>query len=102
MIRRPPISTLSSSSAASDVYKRQEQTRNAESKWPSSCGGHLCLSHDQGLVQTWTSSPPVPTYRRAQSHKIVASPSTATFPNRLIPPNIHLSIAAMPRASVAD
>ena len=27
MIRRPPRSTLSSSSAASDVYKRQEQTR---------------------------------------------------------------------------
>src|SRR5664280_3871233 len=29
MIRRPPRSTLSSSSAASDVYKRQEQEANA-------------------------------------------------------------------------
>src|SRR5665648_1291587 len=28
MIRRPPRSTLSSSSAASDVYKRQEATQN--------------------------------------------------------------------------
>ena len=28
MIRRPPRSTLSSSSAASDVYKRQEKTAN--------------------------------------------------------------------------
>jgi len=30
MIRRPPRSTLSSSSAASDVYKRQEVTRYQE------------------------------------------------------------------------
>src|SRR5664280_1348584 len=37
MIRRPPRSTLSSSSAASDVYKRQARTR-----LPHGSAGHLC------------------------------------------------------------
>eukprot|EP00656_Telonema_subtile_P012192 TRINITY_DN16124_c0_g1_i3.p1 TRINITY_DN16124_c0_g1~~TRINITY_DN16124_c0_g1_i3.p1 ORF type:complete len:105 (-),score=31.64 TRINITY_DN16124_c0_g1_i3:164-478(-) len=32
MIRRPPRSTLSSSSAASDVYKRQDKKRSKKSK----------------------------------------------------------------------
>src|SRR5674536_128368 len=41
MIRRPPRSTLSSSSAASDVYKRQLLTYNLVQKLPTSRGHHL-------------------------------------------------------------
>eukprot|EP00658_Telonema_sp_P-2_P009650 TRINITY_DN13597_c0_g1_i3.p1 TRINITY_DN13597_c0_g1~~TRINITY_DN13597_c0_g1_i3.p1 ORF type:complete len:233 (-),score=58.42 TRINITY_DN13597_c0_g1_i3:156-854(-) len=42
MIRRPPRSTLSSSSAASDVYKRQVSTQSTgyyKESWASSCVG---------------------------------------------------------------
>eukprot|EP00658_Telonema_sp_P-2_P082817 TRINITY_DN8824_c0_g1_i1.p2 TRINITY_DN8824_c0_g1~~TRINITY_DN8824_c0_g1_i1.p2 ORF type:complete len:106 (+),score=42.30 TRINITY_DN8824_c0_g1_i1:99-416(+) len=38
MIRRPPRSTLSSSSAASDVYKRQYQRRVRGTKQPITMG----------------------------------------------------------------
>eukprot|EP00658_Telonema_sp_P-2_P068048 TRINITY_DN56994_c0_g1_i1.p1 TRINITY_DN56994_c0_g1~~TRINITY_DN56994_c0_g1_i1.p1 ORF type:complete len:155 (-),score=54.97 TRINITY_DN56994_c0_g1_i1:447-911(-) len=40
MIRRPPRSTLSSSSAASDVYKRQEEENPAEVDIPKSLMDH--------------------------------------------------------------
>src|SRR5665648_767540 len=39
MIRRPPRSTLSSSSAASDVYKRQQTGLCRTGKW-------LCCQHE--------------------------------------------------------
>ena len=40
MIRRPPRSTLSSSSAASDVYKRQTENSKSEIGW-----GHQIRSY---------------------------------------------------------
>ena len=42
MIRRPPRSTLSSSSAASDVYKRQALCRVIPTKWRWYCDHRLC------------------------------------------------------------
>eukprot|EP00658_Telonema_sp_P-2_P072697 TRINITY_DN61802_c0_g1_i1.p1 TRINITY_DN61802_c0_g1~~TRINITY_DN61802_c0_g1_i1.p1 ORF type:complete len:118 (+),score=45.58 TRINITY_DN61802_c0_g1_i1:62-415(+) len=58
MIRRPPRSTLSSSSAASDVYKRQVSTQSTGDNnvmgptFPSSSsvGGGVAMSH---LVEAW-------------------------------------------------
>ena len=44
MIRRPPRSTQSRSSAASDVYKRQVQLGD----W---CGYHLLASHHQVILR---------------------------------------------------
>src|SRR5665648_6064 len=41
MIRRPPRSTLSSSSAASDVYKRQEKVRLMQANWIGRSDGLL-------------------------------------------------------------
>src|SRR5674536_139483 len=48
MIRRPPRSTLSSSSAASDVYKRQERDR-------TSGGGDRASDGElyEGVVAAW-------------------------------------------------
>src|SRR5674536_361320 len=40
MIRRPPRSTLSSSSAASDVYKRQDALRRALAGWQLNVDNH--------------------------------------------------------------
>src|SRR5665648_838781 len=61
MIRRPPRSTLSSSSAASDVYKRQ-----ALEAWPlasrSTPGEHSAL--------WWTLARLASTYRRLQKHPL--------------------------------
>eukprot|EP00658_Telonema_sp_P-2_P047564 TRINITY_DN36190_c0_g1_i2.p1 TRINITY_DN36190_c0_g1~~TRINITY_DN36190_c0_g1_i2.p1 ORF type:complete len:102 (+),score=24.21 TRINITY_DN36190_c0_g1_i2:99-404(+) len=51
MIRRPPRSTLSSSSAASDVYKRQEEHGHDLGGWVSQQEGSLdrtlCHTHLQ-------------------------------------------------------
>eukprot|EP00656_Telonema_subtile_P019499 TRINITY_DN20735_c0_g1_i1.p1 TRINITY_DN20735_c0_g1~~TRINITY_DN20735_c0_g1_i1.p1 ORF type:complete len:224 (-),score=45.38 TRINITY_DN20735_c0_g1_i1:83-754(-) len=48
MIRRPPRSTLSSSSAASDVYKRQVSTQSTgESVLPPMAKSSLSLNHGQ-------------------------------------------------------
>ena len=58
MIRRPPRSTLSSSSAASDVYKRQ-----ADTTWVGSKAGEaVCLTqgHTSSKVTTVSSSPMTP------------------------------------------
>eukprot|EP00658_Telonema_sp_P-2_P028177 TRINITY_DN21639_c0_g1_i2.p1 TRINITY_DN21639_c0_g1~~TRINITY_DN21639_c0_g1_i2.p1 ORF type:complete len:142 (-),score=30.82 TRINITY_DN21639_c0_g1_i2:117-542(-) len=44
MIRRPPRSTLSSSSAASDVYKRQYQRRVRDTKRSSAKQNYMYLS----------------------------------------------------------
>src|SRR5665648_1107645 len=46
MIRRPPRSTLSSSSAASDVYKRQSQHRYSKTRI-------LSLTKKRWLVGDW-------------------------------------------------
>src|SRR5674536_92335 len=43
MIRRPPRSTLSSSSAASDVYKRQTLKRHFTRKWDLSNAPSVCV-----------------------------------------------------------
>eukprot|EP00658_Telonema_sp_P-2_P079529 TRINITY_DN7709_c0_g1_i2.p1 TRINITY_DN7709_c0_g1~~TRINITY_DN7709_c0_g1_i2.p1 ORF type:complete len:227 (+),score=55.56 TRINITY_DN7709_c0_g1_i2:104-784(+) len=48
MIRRPPRSTLSSSSAASDVYKRQVLVRDLEAKYQT-----LKSSSDQHEARLW-------------------------------------------------
>eukprot|EP00656_Telonema_subtile_P055986 TRINITY_DN8842_c0_g1_i2.p1 TRINITY_DN8842_c0_g1~~TRINITY_DN8842_c0_g1_i2.p1 ORF type:complete len:107 (-),score=12.02 TRINITY_DN8842_c0_g1_i2:294-614(-) len=45
MRRRPPRSTLSSSSAASDVYKRQVRLSTA-----SNCSCHICASMSRTLA----------------------------------------------------
>eukprot|EP00658_Telonema_sp_P-2_P059294 TRINITY_DN48115_c0_g1_i1.p2 TRINITY_DN48115_c0_g1~~TRINITY_DN48115_c0_g1_i1.p2 ORF type:complete len:137 (-),score=35.55 TRINITY_DN48115_c0_g1_i1:57-467(-) len=49
MIRRPPRSTLSSSSAASDVYKRQECCTDACRK-QAACTSTGCLSTDHPRI----------------------------------------------------
>eukprot|EP00658_Telonema_sp_P-2_P072645 TRINITY_DN61764_c0_g1_i1.p1 TRINITY_DN61764_c0_g1~~TRINITY_DN61764_c0_g1_i1.p1 ORF type:complete len:113 (+),score=28.26 TRINITY_DN61764_c0_g1_i1:71-409(+) len=49
MIRRPPISTLSSSSAASDVYKRQSlRTKSTQTPYAPRCS----TPHDRIAVPT--------------------------------------------------
>ena len=49
MIRRPPRSTLSSSSAASDVYKRQARTRVTSLQGEGIAGSQLLL-HDSATT----------------------------------------------------
>eukprot|EP00658_Telonema_sp_P-2_P082360 TRINITY_DN8695_c0_g1_i6.p1 TRINITY_DN8695_c0_g1~~TRINITY_DN8695_c0_g1_i6.p1 ORF type:complete len:165 (-),score=34.78 TRINITY_DN8695_c0_g1_i6:756-1250(-) len=59
MIRRPPRSTLSSSSAASDVYKRQVSTQSTgcffdacvpEMRHPKGSEGRLCESLTDAII----------------------------------------------------
>src|SRR5664280_860108 len=49
MIRRPPRSTLSSSSAASDVYKRQERDIQELVQWPFDLDVHGFLERPVDL-----------------------------------------------------
>eukprot|EP00656_Telonema_subtile_P000050 TRINITY_DN10017_c0_g1_i3.p1 TRINITY_DN10017_c0_g1~~TRINITY_DN10017_c0_g1_i3.p1 ORF type:complete len:116 (+),score=21.50 TRINITY_DN10017_c0_g1_i3:76-423(+) len=55
MIRRPPRSTLSSSSAASDVYKRQVSTQSTgsrPSRYRRACMGMLCSKQPKDAAGT--------------------------------------------------
>eukprot|EP00658_Telonema_sp_P-2_P023789 TRINITY_DN19544_c0_g1_i7.p1 TRINITY_DN19544_c0_g1~~TRINITY_DN19544_c0_g1_i7.p1 ORF type:complete len:118 (-),score=28.64 TRINITY_DN19544_c0_g1_i7:204-557(-) len=58
MIRRPPRSTLSSSSAASDVYKRQHNTSRSQSsiKDPKARSWHRAKATQFKVVVVFTSS----------------------------------------------
>ena len=59
MIRRPPRSTLDRSSAASDVYKRQEQDKldaNVVAYVAAGVWHHWLLTEDRGFAEAlWLS-----------------------------------------------
>src|SRR5450756_2151223 len=62
MIRRPPRSTQSRSSAASDVYKRQSLDGSSTYKlWNFNIGSTIrCLNCHAGGVTSPTADPPLP------------------------------------------
>eukprot|EP00658_Telonema_sp_P-2_P034054 TRINITY_DN2489_c0_g1_i5.p1 TRINITY_DN2489_c0_g1~~TRINITY_DN2489_c0_g1_i5.p1 ORF type:complete len:117 (-),score=38.99 TRINITY_DN2489_c0_g1_i5:104-454(-) len=68
MIRRPPRSTLSSSSAASDVYKRQYQRRVRG--LPGHHTYHLAQQRDDGGQGLWRQ----PSLRGLRGEKVRAAP----------------------------
>eukprot|EP00657_Telonema_sp_P-1_P000162 TRINITY_DN10291_c0_g1_i1.p1 TRINITY_DN10291_c0_g1~~TRINITY_DN10291_c0_g1_i1.p1 ORF type:complete len:161 (-),score=58.47 TRINITY_DN10291_c0_g1_i1:66-548(-) len=68
MIRRPPISTQSRSSAASDVYKRQLSDRRAQ--WQE-CHPQVARTRRQGQDERIRTCPPQPSY----GDGVYASPS---------------------------
>ena len=54
MIRRPPRSTLDRSSAASDVYKRQDDDIPGLVTIPSLMGSTVVLTDETAVLQRWT------------------------------------------------
>src|SRR5664280_1945247 len=57
MIRRPPRSTLSSSSAASDVYKRQNEAGRAVRPSPGSCTPRWSVHSSANQLRTNDDAP---------------------------------------------
>eukprot|EP00658_Telonema_sp_P-2_P002443 TRINITY_DN10921_c0_g1_i2.p1 TRINITY_DN10921_c0_g1~~TRINITY_DN10921_c0_g1_i2.p1 ORF type:complete len:142 (+),score=23.84 TRINITY_DN10921_c0_g1_i2:111-536(+) len=53
MIRRPPRSTLSSSSAASDVYKRQVLRTDLKTRYNWKRRVRVCSQDDENPVKAW-------------------------------------------------
>eukprot|EP00658_Telonema_sp_P-2_P079297 TRINITY_DN7621_c0_g1_i1.p1 TRINITY_DN7621_c0_g1~~TRINITY_DN7621_c0_g1_i1.p1 ORF type:complete len:348 (-),score=91.85 TRINITY_DN7621_c0_g1_i1:230-1273(-) len=78
MIRRPPRSTLSSSSAASDVYKRQDGAPPASHK-----ASYLDSVADAALVAKSGLAPP---------HPLPPAPPQSEMPPKPTPPNTGINI----------
>ena len=78
MIRRPPRSTLSSSSAASDVYKRQDQR-----EWLRGLGDPMAVDHElgSGQQQTPTLTRRTPGSRRKENVIIISDTVPAGLPH---------------------
>ena len=76
MIRRPQRSTLSSSSAASDVYKRQYEHGIQNRLWTRNTEYEYGLRIGRRFLNTWGFSccygapPPTPQWRMGVSHEI--------------------------------
>src|SRR5450756_3071475 len=82
MIRRPPRSTQSRSSAASDVYKRQ--TVRPTRSWAA--GGRLTIPPTAvGPATTWTATPPAGAPPVAGTVSI-SVPPTVTAPTAVVDP----------------
>src|SRR5664280_682526 len=98
MIRRPPRSTLSSSSAASDVYKRQptSHTDNGRKANGSSESPRHLLPHTVDRPIRRANAMPLGTQHRLLRYKSVAPAQVASSDNpRAWPKTLYLGVGGV-------